>query len=115
MTTITGCAVQGELKANVAVVEKQPYFAPSGFSPDGDGLNDTYEFFVDQSIAELKELLIFDRWGNIAFVAKSLDEVNWDGKINGVIADKGVYAYVAKLVGKDGAEIVGSGSIMVIR
>lgn len=110
-----GCTNTVSVQVNVKAAEKLPYFAPSGFSPDGDGLNDTYDFFVDETKVQFKELIIFDRWGNLAYMAKTLEEVNWDGRVNGAIADRGVYAYVAKMVNRAGEEIVVSGSIMIVR
>jgi len=111
-----GCAYVFEVNVNVSAVEKLPYFAPSGFSPDGDDNNDYFEFFTDNTVASLQELLIFDRWGNLVYEAEELDTtLHWDGNFNGLPSERGVYVYVAKMVGIDGNEIVASGSISLFR
>lgn len=93
--------------------------APNVFSPNGDGLNDIY-FLNTQNVVKL-ELRIFNRWGNLLFEKTAEDLVNnpsknpvWDGKINGVIANDGVYFY--KYVGYNisGQEVTGHGFLHLV-
>ena len=69
---------------------------PNTFSPDGDGINDTFSG-KGVFIKEFK-MTIFDRWGNIIFVS---DDINkpWDGKANKgneiVLADVYIYSIIA--------------------
>lgn len=64
----------------------------SGFSPNGDGIND---FFTIRGIEESpgSHLRVFNRWGNLV-----LDRVgyqnNWDGTWNGTILPDGTYYYI---------------------
>lgn len=77
----------------------------TGFSPDGDGINDT---FVIEGLATSpdNELFIFNRWGLEVFSMKNYDN-SFDGSSNGrstITTDKklpvGTYFYVLKLVGQ---------------
>jgi len=116
LETTSGCIFNFDVKVNVNAIEKQPYFAPSGFSPDGDGDNEQFEFFTDPTIASLQELLIFDRWGNMVYEAQEMNtNLFWDGNVDGNPAERGVYVYVAKMQSTDGKEIMASGSIMLVR
>lgn len=54
------------------------FYAPSAFSPNGDGLNE--EFFANTAFVKTFEFFIFDRWGNIIFQTTDVNE-KWNGKI----------------------------------
>ena len=116
LETTSGCAYAFDVTVNVSTIEKPPYFAPSGFSPDGDDKNEQFEFFTDPTIASLQELLIFDRWGNMVYEAQEMNStVHWDGSVNGNPAERGIYVYVAKMLSNEGEEIAASGSVMLVR
>lgn len=72
---------------------------PNAFSPNGDGINDTYpyggyfnEIFGVECKFDSYHLVIFDRWGEIVFRSETPGE-EWDGqyKKNGTHQD--VYGY----------------------
>jgi gliding motility-associated-like protein len=75
---------------------------PSGFSPDGDGVNDKF-VIEDIDFFESPNLIVFNRWGNIVFSMDDYDN-SWDGtnKSNnfslgdGKVPD-GTYFYVLQL------------------
>jgi gliding motility-associated-like protein len=72
------------------------FYVPNVFSPNGDGIND---FFTGKGILiEQYEMRIFDRWGNMVFITKDLQEP-WDGKANygSGMAQQDVYVYVINL------------------
>lgn len=62
---------------------------PNVFSPNNDGLNDT---FVPISLSGIKsaEIVILNRWGNVVYQSKDL-LIGWDGKSNGSECSNGVY------------------------
>ena len=68
---------------------------PTGFTPNGDGLNDVFRFNGGK-FQKLVEMRIFDRWGTEVFYSNSR-EVGWDGTYKGVPADMGVYFYTVIL------------------
>ncbi len=66
-------------------------FIPNVFSPNDDGVNDT--FFVQSPCGiEDFEMTIFNRWGHQVFQSKSVED-HWDGKIAGKRLPKDVYTY----------------------
>ena len=63
------------------------------FTPNGDGINDTYEIpNLDRYISN--QFIVFNRWGERVFEAKNYDN-DWDG---GKLPD-GVYYYILKCQG----------------
>jgi len=90
------CAVTQEIEVN----EKCPIslFVPNTFSPNGDGINET--FAIVGHNAETYELTIFNRWGEIVFQSSDGNE-HWNGTIDGHIVPQDVYVWMAKITGYD--------------
>jgi gliding motility-associated-like protein len=70
-----------------------PLYFPNIFSPNGDGINDAFRGYAAQGVDMREyELLVFDRWGNLLFETRSLEE-GWDGRYDIRELDPGVYVY----------------------
>lgn len=68
-----------------------PFFVPSAFSPDFDGVND--EFKIGHSCdLESFSIQIFNRWGQMVFESNDASN-SWNGGIGGEQAPMGVYTY----------------------
>ncbi|MEQ9423635.1 MAG: putative Ig domain-containing protein [Cyclobacteriaceae bacterium] len=84
---------------------------PTGFSPDGDGIND---FWMIPGIENFPNntVKIYNRWGNLIFDTKGYDNQSnvWDSRSNGSLTigtenlPDGTYFYVINL-GEDGEKI----------
>lgn len=82
------------------------------FTPNGDGINDTYHF-NNILIDELISFQIFTRWGELVFETNNLGDF-WDGTFHGKELSTDVYTYQIK--GKCyGAIFQDSGNISLIR
>lgn len=68
------------------------FYIPAAFSPNGDGINDSFTG-KGVFIAEY-EMMIFDRWGNLVYTTKDINQP-WDGKANkgDEIAQRDVFIY----------------------
>lgn len=66
------------------------FFLPNAFTPDGDGLNDS--FLPKMSNAGGYVFTVYDRWGKKLFETRDPDQ-GWDGSFNGSLCEKGVYVY----------------------
>ncbi len=66
-------------------------FTPSAFSPNGDGVNDT--FAPLNAYTTDMEVRIYNRWGEVIF-ASTPETPDWDGTYRGVPAQTMVYPYV---------------------
>jgi gliding motility-associated-like protein len=68
-------------------------FIPNMFTPNGDGLNDTWKPEMLDYSKKGYQLSIFDRWGQRIFHTTDTEEA-WDGTINGkVTAPNTIYSY----------------------
>jgi gliding motility-associated-like protein len=98
-TTYTLSAKVGDCtdESKVTVTVLPRVRIPNAFSPNGDGLDDTWE--IDR-IAEYpnSRVIIFNRWGNKLFETTGYRRGNeWDGTIKGQPAPLGTYYYVITL------------------
>jgi gliding motility-associated-like protein len=68
---------------------------PNVFTPNGDGVNDTWEI-VNIEMFPAAEVRIFNRWGQQLFSSKGYAEP-WDGSYRGHFVPAGTYMYVIDL------------------
>jgi len=87
-------------------------YIPNAFTPNGDGLNDTF-YPVMRGVKKF-ELQIFDRWGALIFASSSSDHV-WDGTYKGQECKQDVYNYKLVLFNVKREEKVYTGSITLYR
>lgn len=85
---------------------------PNIFTPNGDGNNDV--FFIRLENAVSVEVTIVNRWGNKMVTFSGLTAF-WDGRVNGNLADEGVYFYTYTATGLDGTTQTGEGNVQLIR
>lgn len=83
---------------------------PTAFTPDGDGMNDTW------NLKELENypscvIKIFNRWGHEMFVSEGYTE-NWKGNYQGEPLPSGSYYYVIDLGSKSLDKLTGSVTII---
>lgn len=93
--------------------------APNAFSPNNDGINDIFEFKTSCPFSITQTTLrIFDRWGGLLFEVKGDSIPFWDGSVNGVGLNVGVYVYTLSYVTTTEDGIVGrtdAGTIELIQ
>jgi gliding motility-associated-like protein len=65
-------------------------FIPNTFTPNGDGRNDVFKV-VSENISDY-ELQIFNRWGEMIFDSRNVDE-HWDGTLKSISCQIDTYAY----------------------
>lgn len=68
---------------------------PNAFTPNGDGVNDTWEIPVLSTISDI-DVKVFNRWGNAVFKSDNYN-TPWDGKFNGKDVGTGTFYYVIRL------------------
>jgi gliding motility-associated-like protein len=72
------------------VIPPLSIYIPSAFTPNGDGINDTFGV-KGQGIKDYR-LLIFNRWGEIIFESTEVHK-QWDGRLKGNPVEQGTYVY----------------------
>ena len=97
-----------------------PVYLPNVFSPNRDGVND---FFFPQAAGdagiEIVRFQLFDRWGGTIFEQSlgSIGDVKfrWDGRKGDRAMPQGVYVYFLELRYEDGASLLLSGDVTLLR
>ena len=112
-----GCSQTDEITIRVQVLRR--VFVPNAFSPNEDGVNDTFTIFGANEIEEVTEMKIFNRWGDLLFESGPFSPGDiasgWNGTYRGQFVNSGVYLYFAEIRYKDGTTEVISGDVTVVR
>lgn len=94
-------------------------YIPNAFSPNDDGVNDTFYVFGDQDLLMIESLRIFDRWGQLVYEGKELPPNDaskaWDGNTRSSPLPNGVYVYSVRLLMEDGGIRHKKGAITLLR
>ena len=69
---------------------------PTGFTPNGDGINDVFKVKYPFPVKEFR-LLVFDRWGNKVFETNKIDQ-GWDGSFKGEPSVQSTYVWVISFI-----------------
>lgn len=101
------------------VLDRYKTYIPNAFSPDGDGINDTFTIYGSEDIKEVAELRIFNRWGVQVFEKQNFspgdDTEGWDGRQGGQFAPPGTYVYLARIVFDDDKPRLVKGAFTLVR
>jgi gliding motility-associated-like protein len=112
-----GCNAYDEVYVNV--IKKRPIYFPTAFSPNADGVNDYFTGFGNQAAIGIKELRVFNRWGDMVFettnIALNNESRGWDGYFKGKIASSDVFTFYAIITFIDGEELVYKGDVTLVR
>lgn len=86
---------------------------PNAFTPNGDGLNETFKPVTAEEIISY-QLDIFMMNGQHIFTSKSLN-FGWNGEYQGHPANNGTYIYVIKYKDATGKEHIDKGQLLLMR
>ena len=104
-----GCVDSTSTKVEI---RQEQVFFPTGFTPNGDGLND---IFKPQGLGVKEfQLTIYNRWGQAVFMSNDAS-VGWDGTFNGTPVQSDVYTYQCDMVGTSGTVYGYSGTVTIVR
>lgn len=109
---VTGCKNYDTMTVFVDVLTLLAF--PTGFSPNGDGVNDFAKIIKHLNIKTLKELSIYNRFGEKIYTTSDLNAA-WDGTYKGTAQEIGVYTFMIKAVSKDDEHIMKKGNLSLIR
>lgn len=96
--TVTSNAGCGTATDDVLVKVYKGLFIPNAFTPNGDGLNDTWNIETLQAYPNA-EVKVFNRYGQVVFDNHGIYSA-WDGKYKGVFLSSGAYPYTIDLKNK---------------
>jgi len=117
VTSPDGCTTTATLF--VRVIKDRNVYAPTAFSPNGDGVNDIFFLFSDRSVSVIRSFTVFNRWGDLIYQAENINtnipESGWGGSFKGRQLDSGVFVWTAEVEFIDGVISVLSGDVSLIK
>ena len=84
---------------------------PTGFSPNGDGLNDV--LYVRGKNISSMDFIVVNRLGQRVFQSNRL-EIGWDGTYQGARQDMDAYIYILKVSFLNGKKVYKRGSVTLL-
>jgi gliding motility-associated-like protein len=88
VTSADGCMVSDDVSVKIL---KAPA-VPNVFTPNGDGINDTWQILYLESYPGAT-IDVYNRYGQLIFHSVGYSKA-WDGKVNGQLVPVGTYYYV---------------------
>lgn len=91
---------------NVFVNSELLVYVPNAFTPNNDGVNETFYPEMKGHALDEFELIIFDRWGSVIYTSNDPSE-HWMGNVKSgsIYAPSGVYSYSLSVKSKFTAEL----------
>lgn len=99
--------------SNKVFILKDPnLFHPTAFTPNGDGLNDTFTVLGQYVVGF--QMTLFNRWGELLFNTTDI-QTGWDGTFKGKEMPEGTYTFIAYITDRAGRTFKRSGSVLLLR
>ncbi len=110
------CIATDTIRINVVdanTLDCSTVYLPKAFTPNNDGLNDTYGISNPFAIQSLISFEIFDRWGSRVFLTTDPFE-RWDGSYRGEAVNPGIMLYRIRYICEDEERNI-TGSVTILR
>jgi gliding motility-associated-like protein len=104
--TAGGCLISDEITVHVT----HQFPVPTAFTPNGDGLNDTWKIPLAYKYPDM-QVKIYNRWGELVFESVGYEQA-WDGRMMDGKTIEGTYLYHIVL---DGESPPRQGKVTVVR
>ena len=111
ITDNNGCKITNTVLVDVELICGD-VFVPSGFSPNGDGFNDTW--CVYGNCVKTFNLQVFNRWGEKIFESEEKSNC-WDGTYAGVKQNDAVFIYQFSATLVNGQKVVKKGNVTLVK
>lgn len=110
-TTPEGC--QGQDDVFIKVYKGPEIYVPSGFTPDGNGLNDILRA-IPVGIKAFHYFRVYNRWGQLVFATQD-PASGWNGQLGGANQPSGTYVWMAEAIDFRGDLMQRKGTVTIIR
>lgn len=107
----TGAPQIFSVSNEVDIIPNMSIYIPNTFTPNGDGLNDTFGV-AGEAIQDF-DMKIFNRWGQLIYETTNANE-RWDGTFLGQKVPSGTYVYKVSASSPSGKRQNKEGSVNVI-
>ncbi len=110
---VTAAGCEGVDQVSIRVFPRSDIFVPSGFTPNGDGLNDLLKA-IPVGIMEFKYFAVYNRWGRRIFYTTD-PSIGWNGVIDGIAQQTTTYVWITAGIDFKGNLIEKKGPVTLIR
>jgi gliding motility-associated-like protein len=109
---VLGCVDSATVLVKVFRTNPQ-VFVPTGFTPNGDGLNDVLKP-IGVGIDRIEYFRVYNRWGQLVF-STTINGHGWDGKIGGKPQTTNTFVWLVKAIDYTGKSVFAKGTATLIR
>ena len=103
--------------SRIVEIDNSPgFYVPTGFSPNGDGVNDVFIPIGEDFIQETYEIIIYERWGSIVYTS-TVYANHWDGNhyLTGKELYPAVFTYIIRYNDKYNVHKIITGNVTLLR
>ena len=112
VTDLQGCLDSATILVKIFRTNPQ-IFVPTGFTPNGDGLNDVLKP-IAVGVERIDYFRVYNRWGQLVF-STTANGHGWNGEISGKPQTSNTYVWMVKAVDYTGKPIFQKGTSTLIR
>jgi len=112
VTDLQGCLDSASMLVKIFRTNPQ-IFVPTGFTPNGDGLNDVLKP-IAVGVERIEYFSVYNRWGQLVF-STTINGKGWDGQIGGKPQTTNTYVWMVKAVDYTGKPVFQKGTSTLIR
>ncbi|MGG9970869.1 gliding motility-associated C-terminal domain-containing protein [Ferruginibacter sp. SUN002] len=113
LTNQDGCVSSDTINVDVVSNCVDIYF-PTGFSPNGDGLNDQFGPIGNLNAVSNYTLSIYNRWGGLVFASND-PRKRWSGDLNGALTANATFTWHASYTFEGSGTKFKKGVIVIVR
>ncbi len=108
-----GCTETISYENWIEVTHSIRLYIPNAFTPNGDGMNDSWE--IQHRLITAIHIMVYDRWGKLLYETRN-PLFNWDGRDQdkGELQE-GAYMYSIEATSYDGIVMRRTGSVTILR
>lgn len=112
VTADNGCKATDSV--TVIVTHYHLFLVPNAFTPNGDGLNDYFQFYT-KGIREVESVKVFNRWGQMVYSDEDGNDEGWDGSFLEVPCEVGTYIFYISGITYDNNPLQQKGNLTLLR
>ncbi len=115
---IDACNNKDACESAISFLPDGKIYIPNTFSPDGDGNNDWFTVYANESIESVVSMNIYNRWGVLVFSAENFppneEKMGWDGFYRSDLGQGDVYVYQIEVMDSFGNIIRRIGNVTLL-
>ena len=98
----------------VKIDDDYELFVPTAFSPNGDGINETFLPITRGVLPSTYHMYVYDRWGNLVFKTSDLYK-GWDGTYHGSVVMEDTFVWKIELKTTAGVKKQVHGQVSIVK